>query len=281
MSRELPPPVSRPLRDRAVQPLREALENLGVLTEGRSAEELIILAARELRAVRWARDERARRTEQQQQAYRLRHLALPSSVREPWALGAAVDVYELSWEAPYHHLRGQGVIAERRMDGEEVVSLRVSRGRTSEVLTRRLGSPYAWGDTGSLTFAALAGTPLTPLTPGRVPKLRIFTWTEEEYRLGEDGSRDTRGSRVPCRFVIACGSLRELNVILKRTRNEWPHVQESAAPEREAWAQDYPLILFKSAPFDSPTPPPDLAYAPVPFAEAGRAWVELHRRYGG
>lgn len=232
--------------------------------------------------MRWARDERVRRAGEQAEAHRLRHFALPSSVREPWALGAAVDVYELTQEAPYHRRRGQGVIAERRLGGEEVVSVRVStRGHSGEALTRRPGSPYAWGDTGSVTFVAPAGTPLTPLSPGRASKLRIFSWQGEEYPLGEDGRRDTRGSRVSVRFVIACGSMRELNVILKRTRNEWPHVQESAAPERESWALAHPLILFKSAQFSSPRPPPGLVYAPVPFAEAGRAWVELRRSHGG
>lgn len=282
MSRELPPPTSCPLRARAVQRLTERLDGLGVPVEGRSAEELIILAARELRAVKWARDERARHTEQQAEAHRLWHFALPSSVREPWALGAAVDVYELSLEAPYHRGRGQGVIAERRLDGAEVVSVRVStRGHSGEALTRRRGSPYAWGNTDSPTFVALAGIPLAPLPPKRVSKLKIFSWTDEEYRLKEDGTRDTRGSRVSVRYVIACGALRDLNVILKRTGNEWPHVQESPAPEQEAWALEHPLLLFKSAQFDTPAPPPGLAYAPVPYAEAGRAWVELRRLYGG
>lgn len=280
MSRELPPPT-RDLRARAVQPLREALEALGIPTLGRRDEELIILAARELRAVKWARDDRARRDAQQAEAHRLRHFALPGSVREAWALGAAVDVYELVTEAPYFRRRGQGVISERRVQGTEVVSVRIStRGHSGETLTRRPGSSCAWGNTGSLIFVAPLGTELSSLPPQQGGKLKIFSWTAEEAVARPGGPRDT-SRRVQVRHLAACPSLRELNVLLRRTRNEWPHVGETSTPGPDAWVLDHPLILFRSAPFENPVPPATLTYAPAPLAEAGRAWVLLRRAYGG
>jgi len=283
MSHDLVSFPRRQPRARVMQPLREVLGALGTVTEGRSDETIILLAARELRAVHGAREAQARLSEQQAQDRRLRTRALPSSdTHNPWHLGAAVDVYELTEQAPWYARRGQGVIAERRVEQGKVVALRVSeRGPAGDLLTRRKGSPVAWGNTDSRMFVTPAGAELRPVSARSPGKLKVFAWTEEESPLtGEGEQRNTRASRVHVRYVLAAPTLRELNIVLARVSNEWPHVTESVS-EADHWALETPLTLFKSAQYGSGPPPTDLSYTPETRAERGKAWILLRRAYGG
>lgn len=259
----------RPHRTALMQRLSEHLSALGYLTDDLSDTELLVLSGRELSALAAERQQVAQRRDTE--AYRLKHLALPSSEVDAWGLGNCLEVWKLCDAPPYlDRVQAGGVITDRRLENGEPRQLTLRIGPNTFTVHRKAGALSVCTSPGSASeggfIAHLPGSvlPETPPEPIIRPRaLKVFCW--------HSGLEENE-------YLIAAHSLREVNVILNRSgSNDFPHVFTSEKPE-DQFALDHPLTLYaRPHEYGSPTHP----WSQTDTAPKYRAWIALRQLFNG